>query len=154
MARLVPITEAAYQGWLARLIPEYAADNVRAGRWTQAEALDRAAQQTHSLLPEGRSTPGHQIWTITDDSGAGAGVLWLATDAGRPGHAFIYDIEIDPGRRGEGLGTAALTALDEWARANGVESIGLHVFGANDGARRLYLRLGYIETSVQMEERL
>jgi RimJ/RimL family protein N-acetyltransferase len=56
--------------------------------------------------------------------------------------------------RGQGLGTAALAALEEWARARGITTIGLHVFGDNEGAWRLYRRLGYIETSVQMEKRL
>ena len=151
---LVPIAEAAYQVWLRRLVPEYAADMARAGHWTAEEALERAQRQTAELLPEGRATPGHLIWAITDEAGAAAGILWVATETGRPGRAFIYDIEIEPGRRGEGLGTAALTALDDWARANGITTIGLQVFGDNEGAWRLYKRLGYAETSVQMEKQL
>jgi ribosomal protein S18 acetylase RimI-like enzyme len=148
------MTKAAYEAWLARLIAEYAAENVRSGHWRQEEALERAERQTMDLLADGPATPGHQLWTITDESGIGAGVLWVSTATERPGYAFIYDIEIEPGRRGEGLGTAALNTLEKWARANGITVIGLHVFGHNDGARRLYRRLGYVETSVQMEKRL
>jgi ribosomal protein S18 acetylase RimI-like enzyme len=152
--RLVPITEAAYQAWLARLIPEYATDLQRAGHGTADEALERARRQTADLLPAGRSTPGQYIWTITDSAGDPAGVLWVAVEASRRERAFIYDIEVDPSRRGQGLGTAALGALEGWARAHAITAIGLHVFGDNEGARRLYRRLGYIETSVQMEKRL
>jgi RimJ/RimL family protein N-acetyltransferase len=61
---------------------------------------------------------------------------------------------MDPAHRGAGYGTAALLALEDWCRANGFDSIGLHVFGHNEGAWRLYKRLGYTETSVQMEKRL
>jgi len=154
VVRLVPMDEPDYLAWRARLIPEYAADQVAAGFWSEAEALERARQQTDELLPDGRATEGHQLWLIVDEDGLRAGVLWLATQMRRPGHGFIYDIEIEPGRRGQGLGTAALRALEEWARANGLSSIGLHVFGHNDGARRLYGRLGYVETSIQMEKRL
>jgi GNAT superfamily N-acetyltransferase len=152
--RLVSITEAAYQRWLERLIPQYAVDLARAGHWTKEEALERARQQTAELLPAGRSTPGQYIWTITDSAGGAAGILWVAVEASRPERAFIYDIEVDPSRRGRGLGTAALAALEDWARANAIKTIGLHVFGDNEGARRLYLRQGYVETSVQMEKRL
>jgi GNAT superfamily N-acetyltransferase len=151
---LKPISATAYEAWLARLVPSYAADMVRAGHWTRDEALERARRQTAELLTSGRETAGHYIWTIADESGAGAGVLWVAIQANRPERAFIYDIEVDPSRRGQGLGTAALAALDDWARANGVTTIGLHVFGDNEGARRLYRRMGYVETSVQMEKRL
>ena len=91
---------------------------------------------------------------LLDSDGDDVGVLWVATDR-RPGHAFIYDIEMNSeARRGEGFGTATLLALDDWCRANGVSSIGLHVFGHNGGAWRLYKRMGYVETSVQMEKHL
>lgn len=152
--RLLPVTEAAYQAWLARLVPAYAADLQRAGHGTAEEALERARLQTAELLPQGRATPGQHIWTIADDTGLAAGILWVAAEGARPDRAFIYDIEIDADRRGQGLGTAALAALEEWAHAQGITAIGLHVFGDNEGARRLYRRLGYLETSVQMEKRL
>jgi ribosomal protein S18 acetylase RimI-like enzyme len=53
-----------------------------------------------------------------------------------------------------GFGEAALEALHAWAREQGYDRVGLHVFGNNDVARRLYLRTGYVETNVQMEKRL
>ena len=40
------------------------------------------------------------------------------------------------------------------ARRLNVRSIGLHVFGHNTGARKLYQRLGYRETSVVMRKDL
>jgi GNAT superfamily N-acetyltransferase len=49
---------------------------------------------------------------------------------------------------------AALEALHAWAKVHGYERVGLHVFGSNDTARRLYDRAGYVETDVVMEKRL
>lgn len=154
LVHLEPISEAAYLAWRERVVADYAADQITSGRWTADDALARSLQQIDELLPSGRATPGHELWTIRDTAGADVGVLWLATQTGRPGHAFIYDIEIEKERRGQGLGRATLEALDEWARANGISSIGLHVFGHNAVARHLYRSVGYVETNVQMEKRL
>ncbi len=146
--------EDFYQAWLGRIIPDYAADHVRAGGWQPEEALRKSEEAIRAALPGGLATPGNDLWEIRDPSGATVGVLWVALMAHRPGHAFIYDIEIDESRRGQGFGAAALDALDLWARAKGITSIGLHVFGFNSVARRLYQRHGYIETDVQIEKRL
>jgi GNAT superfamily N-acetyltransferase len=61
---------------------------------------------------------------------------------------------VEPEARGRGYGRAALEALHAWAREHGFERVGLHVFGSNEVARRLYLRTGYVETDVMMEKRL
>ena len=63
---------------------------------------------------------------------------------------FIYDVEIDEAHRGKGYGRAAMELAEEQARALGIGRIELNVFGGNEVARKLYLSLGYVETSVQM----
>jgi len=68
--------------------------------------------------------------------------------------ATKFGMAMDEQRRGVGFGTAPLLALEDWCRANGISSIGLHVFGHNQGAWRLYKRMGYVETNVQMEKQL
>lgn len=141
-----------YVTWRAYSVAGYAEENVKSGRWTEDEALSKSEADFNALLPNGLDTTGHELWSVVDTAGDEAGVLWVATDR-RPGYAFIYDIEMNPDRRGGGFGTATLLALDDWCRANGISSIGLHVFGHNQGAR-LYRRLGYVETSVQMEKHL
>jgi len=153
VVELAPMTEALFEAWRARIIPEYAADNVRSGDWTTEESLERSAAQFDELLPDGPTSAGQRLWSVRDAAGEDVGILRIATDR-RAGHAFIYDIEMAEQRRGEGFGTAALLALEDWCRANGISSIGLHVFGHNQGAWRLYKRVGYVETNVQMEKQL
>jgi ribosomal protein S18 acetylase RimI-like enzyme len=150
---LIPMSDDAYLKWRDHSVREYAAENVKSGRWTSEEALSKAESQFQQLLPDGPATTGQFLWTIRDAASADVGILWVGTEQ-RPGHAFIYDIEIADERRGEGLGTAAMLALEEWARARGFATIGLHVFGHNVGAWQLYKRLGYTETNIQMEKRL
>lgn len=150
---LVPMSPERYLTWRAYSVASYAEENVKSGRWTEDEALARSQADFNELLPQGAETPGHYLWSVIDTAGDEAGILWVATDR-RPNHAYIYDIEMNPDRRGQGLGTATLAALDDWCRANGISTIGLHVFGHNKGAWQLYKRVGYVETSVQMEKRL
>ena len=147
------MTSTAYEAWRDRAVREYAAEHVKTGRWTKEESVPRAQAEFEQLLPNGPATAGHELWTVRAEDGSDVGILWIATDR-RPGNAFIYDIEMDESRRGEGFGTAALLALEDWCRANGISSIGLHVFGHNTGAWRLYKRMGYVETNVNMEKQL
>ena len=139
--------------WRVYSVASYAEENVRSGRWTDDEALAKSESDFNALLPDGLDTTGHFLWSVVDSAGDEVGILWVATDR-RPGNAFIYDIEMHPERRGEGFGTATLAALEDWCRANDISSIGLHVFGHNEGAWRLYKRMGYVETGVQMEKHL
>jgi RimJ/RimL family protein N-acetyltransferase len=147
------MTDDTYAAWRHRSVREYADEHVKSGNWTADEALVKAEAQFQEILPDGLATSGQYLWTVRDAAGQDAGILWVGTER-RPGHAFIYDIEIADARRGQGLGTAAMLALEEWARGSAIKTIGLYVFGHNTGAWQLYKRLGYIETSVNMEKRL
>lgn len=147
------MTNDAYQSWRTRAVREYATEHLKSGGWTAEVALAKGEAQFQQILPDGAATAGQFLWAIRDAAGDDVGILWVGTEQ-RPGHAFIYDIEIADERRGQGLGTAAMVALEEWARASGIATIGLHVFGHNTGAWQLYKRLGYVETNVQMEKRL
>jgi GNAT superfamily N-acetyltransferase len=109
------------------------------------------------VLPEGLATPHHLLWSIHAADAGHVGVLWVGPrHPERPSAEalFIWDLEIEPEARGRGYGEAALEALHAWAREHGYRRVGLHVFGANAVARRLYLRTGYVETDVMMEKRL
>jgi GNAT superfamily N-acetyltransferase len=152
---LAPMTTVQYQAWRTRSVREYAEGHVEAGNWPAAGSVDRAAEAFRALLPDGLDTPGHHLWSIREAGGRQVGVLWVGPrQPSLPGALFIWDIAIEPGHRGQGLGRGALDALDAWARTEGYERIGLHVFGSNETARRLYRRAGYIETDVLMEKRL
>ena len=57
--------------------------------------------------------------------------------------AFITEVMVSPNAQGRGLGSAMLAAVEEWVLACGMQSVGLEVRIDNEGARRLYSRLGY-----------
>lgn len=154
IVRLVPMRPAAYDRWGERSVREYAAEHVAAGNWPAEGALERSEAEFSDLLPDALATAGQHLWTIEDDDGADVGILLAGPRRGHPDALFIWDFAVEPAARGRGLGRAALEALDAWARNAGYGRIGLHVFGSNDTARRLYARAGFTETDVMMEKRL
>ena len=107
-------------------------------------AMVKAREQIQALLPEGRLTPKQHFKSLVDDASEAVGILWFAerVDGDTP-QVFIYDVNVDDRHRGGGLGSAAMALLEEEARRLGAAEVALHVFDHNEGAIRLYERLGY-----------
>jgi ribosomal protein S18 acetylase RimI-like enzyme len=152
MTRLVPMESGDFDAFYERMVREYAADHIRAGRWTSEEGLVEARKETQALLPAGRETPGHFFFTILAGSPEEkVGVLWWAIE---PRGGFIYDLLIFERFRQRGFAEQAMRLLESVAREKGVQKLSLHVFGSNSVARRLYMKLGYVETHVNMSKSL
>ena len=151
--QLRSMTVAEFETYRARLVPEYAADHVRAGDWTVDEAEALAAREIDDLLPAGPDSPGMLLLVASRPGGEPVGVVWVALDR-RPGEAWIYDIEVNAEHRGKGYGRALLEAAEREAARQGSRAIGLNVFGPNTVARRLYESSGYQITAMNMRKDL
>jgi hypothetical protein len=101
--RLRPMTVAVFETYRAQLIPEYAAEHVRAGDWTADQAETMAARQIDDLLPEGPGTPGMLLLMAGTSDGEPVGLVWVALGRPRPDEAWIYDIKINPEHRGKAM---------------------------------------------------
>ncbi|QTE29572.1 GNAT family N-acetyltransferase [Pengzhenrongella sicca] len=144
---LHPLDADRLAGWLLRIRDEYAADLVTAGQ-PRAQALQAADESNARWFPAGAPTAGHVVFDVVDDAGERAGYLWIGPDASNDRAAWwVWDISIDPGRRGQGLGRATLLRGLAYARDQGARSIGLRVFEFNAAARGLYESLGFEPTS-------
>lgn len=155
MPTIRAITEAEFQAWLAEAVPGYAADKVASGAWDEASALERARNEHLELLPQGKDTPDHYLYSIVDDGGAQVGTLWFASREMGPNRvAYVYDIEIKPAHRRRGHARRAFEALESEARRLGLAAIALHVFGHNLAAQALYAGLGFRATNINMVKSL
>lgn len=145
LLRLAPMSQAAFEGYLARGIPEYAKDKVMAGTWAAEDALRLSTEGHAKLLPDGIATPGHLLFELIEAStNHVVGDLWIFVDQKtRPPRAFIYDIAIQEAHQGRGLGKAALALAEDESRRRGCGLIELHVFGWNQRALALYEKAGY-----------
>ncbi|WP_424950170.1 GNAT family N-acetyltransferase [Deinococcus sp.] len=118
------------------------------------------------LLPEGQHTPDNFLYDLHDpggsvdpsvDAGHGSdvGVLWYALRGQKPNvSAFVYEIEIFAQYRRRGHVTRAFGLLEYDAAARGAQSLQLHVFGHNSGARPLHEGLGFFATDLMLRKNL
>ena len=154
--RLVELGDAPYLDYSKALVRDYAADKVRAGAWSQAEAEGRAARDVDGLLPEGPATRGHFLYSVRDNSkDADVGIVWFALrNPGVGRSVWIYDIIIKENFRRKGYASRTLELVEDRARELGAKSVELHVFGHNHGARALYEKMDYNETSITMAKKI
>lgn len=72
--------------------------------------------------------------------------LVLLADRVGPDEFVVDSLAVDRSARGMGAGTALMRRAEEKARSMGKRTMSLGVIGENDGAIRLYERLGYRTT--------
>lgn len=150
MIKLRPMTDEEYLEWLPRSTESFAEAKVKSGNWASSNAMELARQQTAEILPLGLKTPHHEI-LVVEAKGKRVGVIWFQVkESPRGPYAYLYDIEMDETQRGKGYGSEALRALEEKLKKRGIKSLLLHVFGYNQDALRLYQRLGFEITNVNM----
>jgi RimJ/RimL family protein N-acetyltransferase len=151
---LALLTEAEFAPYLQGTMRDYAAENVKAGYWSEAEAQARAEKVFAELLPDGVKTAAQHLYSIRDaQTGEPVGVIWLHENE-RRGMGFIYDFVIFEAFRRRGYGTQALLLLEDEARRMKLPKLHLHVFGHNTVAKALYEKVGYTVTSYDMAKPL
>lgn len=64
---------------------------------------------------------------------------------------IVENIYVVPERRGEGIGSALLSAAEERLRAEGADVLALEAMAANEAAIRFYRRHGYSSHRVELE---
>jgi ribosomal protein S18 acetylase RimI-like enzyme len=149
------MTEQEFRNYLGPLVQGFAEDQVNAGVWDSADALEKSRQTIDKLLTSGLATQNHWLTNIVDDElGARVGVLWFMVEESSDPSAFIYDLGIHEEFRRKGYGRRALLALDEELRRKGVCRVSLHVFARNTAARSLYEQAGYVNTGMRMLKQL
>jgi ribosomal protein S18 acetylase RimI-like enzyme len=153
--RLRPMTNDEFVEYLEWVVDDYAAELERNGKATGDAAVAASRASFDGLLPDGVETDGQTLLIAEDpDDGARVGVLWFGPSTDDPSVAWIYDVTIDPDKRGRGWGRAALRAFEGEARARGYARAGLNVYADNHVARRLYESMGYVETARQLHKEL
>ena len=154
MITLRPMTQAQFDQYLDRAVPEYAQAHVDSGDCDADRALAKARGDYVALLPAGLKSENQYLFSIYANGNADPiGMVWfeMREDEGRKS-AFIYDFRIDEAQRGKGYGKSTLARIDEHLKAMGARHVGLNVFGHNQRARSLYEKHGFKVTSVWMRK--
>ena len=152
---LRPMRPEEFPAFEAESRERFVRDMSENGRVDPVAARAKAERDFARLLPEGLASPAQFLFVIEDEGGTGRGALWFAEEE-RNGRrcAFLYDIHVDGASRGQGIGRGAMQLFEREAKARGLESLELNVFGGNLVARDLYRSLGYSETFIGMRKEL
>ena len=95
------------------------------------------------MAPDGKLVGMIELWLKRPRGPAGARIPRLKVDLG---------LAVAPEWRGRGVGTALLAAAEDWARAHGAERMILDLDVHNEGAKRLYERVGYQVEALAMDK--
>jgi ribosomal protein S18 acetylase RimI-like enzyme len=153
MIRLQPMSDTDFADYKSLVVASYA-NHLKVEGTDPETARTRATHAIDALLPFQHKTPAHHLFSVKwVEEDALVGYLWIGKDPiGEVHSAYIYDIYIHPESRGLGLGTCALQEAETWAAQSGKSKLTLNVFWHNDGARRLYIRLGYVANRLRMSK--
>ena len=156
---LQPMAGTEFDAYLEWTIADHTAHLMQAFDLNRFEAELQAREAITHVLAAGDPSGNHHFCSIrgglADDS---VGWIWFGEEPVRGrAVATLFDIVVFERHRNQGLGTAAIDEVEEWARIRGLAAIHLAVFTHNEAARRLYERLGFTVTKelpgvIQMEK--
>ncbi|GAA0595328.1 GNAT family N-acetyltransferase [Virgibacillus siamensis] len=147
-----PMSEEKFSQYTQQMVVDYAGEHVKAGNWSEDEAVEKAENQLEQMLPDGLETKEHFLFSVYNNDEP-IGILWLNVRTTPLGtNAFIYDIRLDDEQQGKGLGKATMQELDKYAERHDIRKISLHVFAHNHRAFELYKKMGYEMTNIQMSK--
>ncbi len=107
------------------------------------------------------SDPDRRLYVAHNEQGVFAGALWVGVreqgfvwDLPEEIPAWVYDVEVVPAFRGQGLGRQLMLQAEEWTREKRIKRIGLHTSHDLEIALRLYRDMGYKEKSIIIRKNL
>ena len=137
---LRPATPEDYEEMVGVYASTRAAELAQVTWWDDAQKLAFCRMQYHAQKAEYDARYPDAQYDLILLEGRTAGRLWIGRD---DEEIHMLDITVLPWAQGRGVGAALVRGLIEEARASGVRLRHM-VFVMNEGARRLYERLGFV----------
>lgn len=161
MIYLRKMKQEEFTGYLDYFIKDYAAEIEKNYKYPKEKANQQAIEEIQRDLPQGALTPDQCLLCIEQSASESTsesekeliGYLWYKNrDEGKT--AFIADFYIFSERQGKGLAQASLKAFEEKLLLEGIEEIKLRVAYENHRAKKLYERMDFSITGINMAKRL
>lgn len=93
------------------------------------------------------------LWWVENLAKQPVACLWMGTaidQATGKTYGYIFLLIVLEQYRRQGIGTALIERAEKWAKARGINGIGLQVFSHNQPALQLYHQLGFQTQSLSM----
>jgi GNAT superfamily N-acetyltransferase len=87
---------------------------------------------------------GKDLPLLVFAAGTPIALAWAKCDPASPDVINLYQMWVDPARRGQGIGLALLDSVVLWATQLNASAIQLGVANAQEAAVRMYLKAGFI----------
>ena len=137
---LRPVTPEDYEEMVEVYASTRADELAQVTWWDDAQKLAFCRMQYEAQKSEYDSRFPDAQYDVIVIEGRVAGRLWVGRDDEQ---IRMLDVTVLPWAQGRGVGTALIRSLIEEARAKG-KRLRHMVFIMNEGARRLYERLGFV----------
>jgi ribosomal protein S18 acetylase RimI-like enzyme len=140
---LEKINEKNFEEFKEWVIQDYAQEKVKAGNWSEDEALLKSKAEFEKLLPQGTKTPDQFLYYILNGDNLRVGHIWLDMIVNEDG--WLHSLLVYENFRRLGYAYHAIELIETILIDNGCDKNGLHVFRHNKSAINLYKKSGYIE---------
>lgn len=137
---LRPATEDDYEEMVGVYASTRAAELAQVTWWDDAQKLAFCRMQYHAQKAEYDARFPEARCDVILFEGRTAGRFWVVR---KDEEIHMLDVTVLPWAQGQGVGTALIRGLIEEANASG-KKLRHMVFVLNEGARRLYERLGFV----------
>lgn len=135
--------------YLRKSIPEYAYDQVHAGNWSSAEAVNRSRAEFDQMLPQGLETPNAVLVNVILNEETKIGMMWYYIDPEKPVPTiYLLDFFLFPQYKSKGYEKPVLNGLEEASKAGGARRIELQIFAHRADDLKMYLEGGFNQTSI------
>ena len=109
---------------------------------TFEETVRRADSSWQARLRDAH--PAHDLPLFGRVDGNPVGLAWGMLDADKHADAYLFQMWVDPGCRGKGVGRALLAATIQWARNQRAARLLLSVTVDDSPAWRMYAAAGFV----------
>ena len=142
----------SFKAFKDRFIEGSVENRMKSDRDTEEVTRTRAIKEFSRNLPLGLETPNNFIYDIiAQDTGKKVGTVWfLKYTEGENPIFFLFDIRIFEEFQNQGYGTEVLKLYEAKAKEIGAKKLRLHVFAHNQGAKKLYEKMGFFLTGYNM----
>ncbi|HGY9571635.1 TPA: GNAT family N-acetyltransferase [Vibrio harveyi] len=144
MISLFEMEVGCFDRFRENFIREYAGSISSNYGYSEETSFEFASLDFDMRLPNKLDTDGNSICSIKLGE-LSIGHLWYVESA-EDSTAFICDLFVEEKHRNLGYGELVLELLESRLKQSGITRMKLHVANGNNGALRLYTRLGYLVT--------
>jgi len=141
--QLESMDENNFEEFKEGVIQDYAQEKIKAGNWSEDEALFKATEEIEKYFPQGIKTHGQYVYYILNEENIRVGHIWHEMIPNKIG--WIHGLLVYENYRRQGYAYKAIELIEKTLMENGFDAYGLHVFRHNKSAIDLYNKLGFVE---------